>query len=222
MIKNLLVHFLLLFFCYNTQAVIDHTKWNEDFNEDGIRVYKKTNHQGPVIPLMVKAELHHPLEIIMSALGDSENRKNWVPRQSASKLLKKNNEFDRIEYSVTEVPWPFNDREFVYRARTVIDAKNKTITIHMHSVPWAPFKNGHVRGHMEDGSMIIKQITPNVFEFTMMFESDPKGMIPNWLINIAQKKWPVAFIKNMKNELAKIEKQQNYLFKGVDFFNLKM
>lgn len=215
--KNLLIT-LVSFSVF--AGTINMSLWQEQLSEDGIKVFSKKNHKGPVIPLMAQGQLNHSMDLLLSVLGDGDRRQEWIPRQKIGRTLKKMNHFDRIEYSVTNVPWPFNDREFVYRAKTEIVKKEKKVIIHMHSQPWQKFKNSYVRGEMHDGTMILRQLKPNVIEFTMKFESDPKGMIPNWIINIAQKKWPLKFIQNLRIQLQKVEKEGSYTYKGIDIFNL--
>jgi hypothetical protein len=213
---------LLLISSTNIFSSVDMSKWEKSLVKDGIVVYKKNIYQGNIIPLLVKAQINYPLDVIMSVLGASNRRTEWIPRQKSSQLLKRNSHYDRIEHSVTNVPWPFNNREFVYSAVTEILKKEKTIIIHMHSVDWPTFKNGNVRGYMHDGTMILRQIKKRVIEFTMKFESDPKGMIPNWIINIAQKKWPVNFIKNLRAQLKKVDLEGGHEYAGIDFFNLSL
>lgn len=215
---NKILMLLLLGFSFLAEAKIEMKDWQLADDIEGIKLYRKLKTSGAVVPLMVKAPLNFKLDIIMSILAASHRRSEWIPRNIGGRLLKKNNDFDRIEYTVTNVPWPFSNRDFVYRAITQIDAKNKSIIISMKSLPWPEIDDDNVRGFMNDGSMIIREIKPGYHEFTMMFESDPKGSIPKWIVNYAQKKWPIKFVQNLRNQIKKVLKEGRYQFKGVNFF----
>jgi predicted HNH restriction endonuclease len=215
--NKILIFFLLMTSIF-AEAKIKMSEWELAEDYDGIKLYRKEQTNSDIFPLMVKAPLNHKIEVIMSVLAASSRRKEWIPRNIGGRLLKKNSEFDRIEYTVTNVPWPFDNREFVYRAITKIDKDKKVITISMKSFPWKEIDSDNVRGFMHDGSMIIRQIKPKYYEFTMMFESDPKGSIPKWIVNYAQKKWPVAFVRNLRKQIKKVLKEGNYQFKGKDLF----
>ena len=39
----------------------------------------------------------------------------------------------------------------------------------------------------------------------MAFLNDFKGMIPTWIINIVQKKWPHKFMKSLRTQLNKAD-----------------
>ena len=97
------------------------------------------------------------------------------------------------------MPWPFQDREFVFRARIEIDREAGTFTAKMRSIESpteAPETSGLVRGVLESSTIHLRSLPPDAAtgqpatHVTVEIRADPKGNVPEWLVNLFQRDWP--------------------------------
>ncbi|MGK0367962.1 MAG: hypothetical protein ACI9QD_001102 [Thermoproteota archaeon] len=219
-LKRKVCFFVLILTLFSSQtfsATINWNDWKKFYTEDGITVYKVKNPKKSIIPLMAKAKIEYSLNAILSLLSRQDLRKQWVPRWGGSGVLKNISEFERIEFTVSKVPFPFYNREFIYKTKTTFDKINRTANIDIKTVEWKKLGKGYQRGHIYNGSLILKELSANQVEFTLNFETDPKGYIPKWLVNIVQKKWPFKYLTGLRTQLKTLTKTE-YKFKNRNFF----
>lgn len=205
--KNLIklsVLALVALFTVTAFAGID-TNWKKINNEDGIKVYRGKVTGYDVVAFKGDAIIDANIQEVMSVLYDMDNKKEWVARLVEAKIVRPLNKTSRIEYNRSRTPWPLSDRDFVYKAKINFN-KNKTFAkIRLSSVTdkKMPKKSGIVRGELKESMYTLTQLKNGKTRLTVEILADPKGMLPKWLVNIIQKKWPLKTINGIREQVAK-------------------
>jgi hypothetical protein len=181
-------------------------------NED-IHVFEDLNNKKDIILLKAETEIQAPLKVVLSVLANAPKKAEWMPNYGGSKTVKGNAPLNRIEYSISKVPSPFKDRDFVFKIDSIVDKKNKSITVKIKSVnDVVPVDDRYVRGELIHGTIYIEHVKESVTFVRIIFATDPKGLIPTWLVNYASRKWPFKMIKGLRMQVKKLlPKKEFYL-----------
>lgn len=174
---------------------LDENIWKKISDDEGIQAYERRegkNPYGDVVAFRGETVLPAKLAKIATILATPELQGEWVDAMEDYRLIEKVSKFETIEYNKTGVPWPFQDRDFVFRASVKVQIDPPLMLILMKSIedPRAPPVKGVVRGEMLISYFYMKEIAPNQTRVVVEMAVDPKGAIPLWLVNLTQKKWP--------------------------------
>lgn len=188
-------------------ASLNSVSWQVVSEGENIKVYQSKEKYGDTSLVPVKAEvvLNHPIEKVLTVLTDVPRKKEWMPKAVESKLIARKSIAESIEYVHYSSPWPFQDRVFLIGNKGVYDPKTQSVQVNFSSVERSdvPQKNGLVRGQTLEGHMMVKPLSANKTRLVMSFISDFKGVIPSWVMNIIQRKWPYEFMKGLNRQLEK-------------------
>jgi hypothetical protein len=182
-----------------------YSNWEFIADADGVKTFRRDAEDGAV-GFRGEALMSIPMEKIATLLADMESRKKWMDEVVEAKRIRMNSLFDRVEYNHTAVPWPFQNRDFVYSAKVELDKKDRTMIITMKSVedPENPPKSGIVRGKMLESRYYLHETEKGKTTFiTVEIMVDPMGAIPKWLARLKQKKWPRNTLTGLRNYLEK-------------------
>ena len=64
-----------------------------------------------------------------------------------------------------------------------------------------------VRAQLNQSKYLLEPLGENKTRVTVEIHTDPKGLLPAWLVNLIQKGWPVKTLNNLKNQTAKYNGQ---------------
>ena len=146
--------------------------------------------------------INAPLEKVLTVLGDSKRKPEWVPRMKKSTVIRRINELKHIELAQYHSPWPVKDREFLVTGFVEWNKKGKFLDVAVNSTEdkLAPLNKDHVRGDCY-GRIILKATDNNMTFMDVIFIINPKGSIPKWLVNIVQSNWPYNYLNNLNNRI---------------------
>ena len=223
--KNLIL-FSALFLGFNAFSGEDpkpasdarFSDWEFIKDSDGVKTFRR-DAEGGAVGFRGEATLSLPMDKIATLLADMESRKKWMDEVVETKRLHMKDLFDRVEYNHTAVPWPFQDRDFVYSAKVDFDKNTRTMIINMHSVedPAMPPVSGVVRGKMLESRYYLHEIEKGKTTFiSVEIMVDPMGAIPKWLARLKQKKWPRNTLTGLRDYLMKNEVTVPNEFKLLD------
>ncbi len=184
-----------------------YQNWEFISVKDGIKTFRRDAEDGSV-GFRGEVTMDQSLERIATLLADMGSRKKWMDEVVEAKRLSMTSLFDRVEYNHTAVPWPFQNRDFVYSVKVDLDTKNRTMVINMHSVedPSMPPKDGVVRGKMLESRYFLKELEKGKKSFvTVEIMVDPMGAIPKWIARLKQKKWPRNTLGGLRRYLETAE-----------------
>jgi hypothetical protein len=143
-----------------------------------------------------------PAEKIFGILIDDAHMQEWVNDLIFTKLLVKFGPHEGIFHEEYHLPWPLKNRDFVFHAGVFRDKKGVVhLTVKSVDDPKVPIESA-VRGEL-DGEYRITPLEKNKCRLEVEVISDPKGVIPKWVVNLYQKNWPYETLKAIVGQLSK-------------------
>lgn len=180
--------------------------WELVKDSDNIQTYTIVSDKTDIVKAKARAVFDASLVDVKTVLNEVGERYLWVPYLLESSIISELNENKRIEYSLFKAPWPASNRDFVY-SHEIVETSDKSIFYKMESVSLKQQAeiSGVVRGEVMESSYRLKSVGNNKTEIELIYHVDPKGWLPNWIVNIIQRALPYKILFNLRNKL--IEKQ---------------
>lgn len=178
--------------------------WQLVTDKNGIRVYTLESTHSKIVKAKAQININAPLIKIKSILDDVTHRHQWIPFLNISKTLTQYNNDKRIEYSHFHAPWPASDRDFVYEIELV--KKTDTMIVYkMQSIASSlmPLNDDKVRADLFETIYTLTVKSDGSTDVELIYHADPKGWIPNWIINIIQRVLPYKIMNNLREKAEK-------------------
>lgn len=180
----------------------DEKGWEKISAGDGIVVYKKVDDGSATITIRGEALIPAKLDDIADVMKDNKTAADWMPLIVARRDLKTLTANSRLEYTHLGMPWPVTDRYFINHAQADRNADG-SMRMFVRSVdePDADYlESDKVLGFLHTSEFLLTPKDGGTF-MQLEVNSDPRGMIPKFLVNMAQKKWPRDFFEGLKKQL---------------------
>jgi hypothetical protein len=134
---------------------------------------------------------------IFAVLWDRRAYTEFVPYIKYQDVLKET-ENEVLVYDQVKVPL-VSDRDYVVWVRRQIDTQSQVHKISFHSADpeGPPQAKGHVRARNIRGSWLLEPKPTGGTAITYTLYSEPGGWIPNWIVNLTQKKEVPKFLRLM-------------------------
>ena len=197
---NLLLFFLtLIVFDVNGQKSWELVKnnsgielWTKDFPESKIKQFK--------LRTLISCSLHDAYVV----LKDIKNMSHWYDRIKKVELLKEISQNEGMYLLEYELPIPFENRFSTVYGKIEFTPDKLTAT--------TEYKKFHLPGGYDDKIIVTQlwstwEIIPKSegqVEVTHSGFMDPKGNIPDWLINDGVTSGPLKTIRAFKNQISQI------------------
>lgn len=178
--------------------------WEFVYEKNDIKVFRKSFPQSDVRGVAGETIVDASPGKVIFILLDHKHKSEWIDYFEESHLVEDLAPNGNIQYSLFDLPFPVSDRDFLVHNQFSIDVEQKAIVMDIKSVPDArePEKGDVIRGQVIHGRFVlIPQGDKTIVQAEYL--TDPKGLIPNWLINILQKKWPIKTLEAMRAQLKK-------------------
>ncbi len=193
---------------YSARSQSAVPKWKLNKKKDGIEIYLRKHSVSGLKEAKGIMEMHTTLGSVITLLKDLNNHKNWMYANISSKLLKSDNNFHWILYTVSEAPWPLQNRDLISEASMMQDC-NKVIHIKIHAKPnYIAVNEDLVRiEYMRSEWTFTPKPNGNVviqFKIRINFG----GGLPLWVMNLVVDKGPFNTLVKMRENL-QLKKYQN-------------
>ena len=203
--KDLKISYLPTIFILCCAAFIApklEAKWTLKKDKNGVQIYTRPVEDSPLKEFKGVVNIRTTVEAAKTLLLDLPSYTEWSHNCIESSVLKINNENDIIGVTLTDAPWPVQDREAI--VQTIVVEKNGSTYLNMTALPnYLKTKDGVVRVPKMTG---FWKITPNAdgtVRVTQQVHASPGGRIPDWLANSAVVDTPYNTLLNMKQRLEK-------------------
>ena len=103
-----------------------------------------------------------------------------------------------------------NNRDYVYHVKASKKGENVYIAIKSTTHSDAPSTVG-VRAHLNNSNYVLEPLGENKTKVTVEIHTDPKGLLPSWLVNLIQKNWPVKTLNGIRKQTAKYSGENVHL-----------
>ena len=176
--------------------------WKKVDTNDGVTVYEKE--VGEMVAFRGEGQVTAPIGKLLYVIEDSAHWKEWIEHFDKGHLIEKKADFHKIFYQAFDSPFPASDRDIVYEARTRRDANTGTVYVDMRSVlhSKAP-KTVGVRVNLKYTRYEITPLTGGRLNVVMETLSNPGGSLPDFLVNWAQRDYPVKLFQGLRRQVKK-------------------
>ena len=187
-------------------------EWKEINDKDGIKVYKAKVPGTNIVAFKGTVTMDTPIKKIVWVLADRKHRKEWVDRLDINRELEIISPKERIIYQSFKMPFIISNRDMVYRSVLRRDKKSGVVSLRMKSVnhPKSPETVG-VRAELKNSQYTLTPLGNGKTQVMVEIHSDPKGLLPSWLVNLVQKSWPYKTLNALRNQVKK-DFVKNYNF----------
>lgn len=194
--KAFIILLCTIFFAISVEA---ENKWQLIRDEENIQVY--SGHSQNTIIRSVKGvvNISTSLDKLLNIFEDITKCPNWMYQCKSAMTLKQLNIVERIDYIVTDLPWPTWDRDLIIHSTFQQDRKTKQVEIKFRSLPdQVAEKSGIVRIEKIYGSMRFVPQKNGSIQFTYEISADPRGKIPKWMVNAMAIDFPFYTLKKLR------------------------
>ena len=187
------------------RPVVSPSAWTLVSDDDGISVYQKQVDGLDTISLRGEAIIDASPKNVAEVMADNRTAHEWIPMVAVRRTLKEYSPLDRIEYTHVDLPWPLTDRYFVNIGKgELLSDGSIRLLVKNYDQPdqLIAHENDKVLGilhysefrltSLEGGRRTHVQIEVN---------TDPRGLLPAWLVNATQKAWPRKFFVGLMAQL---------------------
>ena len=192
--------FILLFFTLSLALSAQaESKWQLIRDEDNIQVYSRHS-QGTVIQSVKGVvNISASLDKLLNIFEDIKKCPSWMYRCKRASTLKQINIVERVDYIVTDLPWPTWDRDLIIHSTFQQNRKTKQVEIKFRSLPsQVAVKSGIVRIKKMKGAMRFVPQKNGSIQFTYEISADPRGKIPKWMVNAMASDFPFYTLKKLR------------------------
>lgn len=180
--------------------------WKKVSEDKGIKTFRKDIPGSDIVAFRGEGMIDASIAKVAGILIDTPRKQEWVAKIVEAKDVRDMGPYERVEYNHTASGFFLvRDRDFVFHAKAEFDKPNNRITFNMQSVEDSlmPESDCCVRGYLGKSAYTLTAIDGNHTYAEVEIHADPKGGVPNWLVNLFQKSWPRTTLENMRAQAAK-------------------
>ena len=180
----------------------DDQHWDKINEQDGVTTFSRKEASKTLLSLKGVGRINSSSQRLIQLMRDPQSVSKWMPYLESKEVLKELSNDHRITLSLIRMPWPVKLRVIVSEEILSQPAANQTL-VEMRSVEF-PFKldEDAIVAKIYYSNFRLRSINKNQTEVSVEINGDPNGLLPKWLVNIAQKDWPRQVILGL-NRLVK-------------------
>jgi len=157
--------------------------------EAGIKVYYRTNQNG-YTEFRAVTRVRSSLGAFVGLFRDVDNMPNWVYRTKKVQTLTIPGATEAYAYTISEMPWPLDDRDSIVRSTLSQDPATLAITIYGSAVPdYLPRDSRYVRMPVVESFWRFTPVTEGLVEVEFQGYGDPGGNLSsgflNWVVRVS-------------------------------------
>ena len=166
--------------------------WDKVGTTKNVKVERKTMADSPLFAFRGKGTFNVPIGHLVTVLKDGTLAVEWVDLMLEHTVIRKIDESSNLIYESYGLPWPISDRDYLMIERYTYDGTTKVFTIDYESVtdPAKPVSRDFVRAIAFRTFWRLEQVGLGRTKVEVEVFTDPKGVLPSWLINLIQEDWP--------------------------------
>ena len=192
----------LVLFSTFASAAFGQYNWKLSKDEGGIKIYQSEVKHSKFKSIKVECTLEGTYDKLMTILNDVINQKKWVYNNVNSSMLQRISANEFYYYSETHLPWPMTNRDAIIHLKMNKDSLNRFLKISAVSVPgYIPEKSKMVRVPRSDISWYVTMPSAKTISIVYVFDTDPGGSLPAWVVNMFTDKGPYESFKKLSELL---------------------
>ena len=168
----------------SAEIPLDSDDWQLHADRNSIKIYTKAQKGSDFKAFKAVAVLDSPIENIMAVMANPKSCLEWVYGCIESYGFDENSFNKRYAYSVNDLPWPVQDRDYVLEINTRNDSQTGEIFMDMFAVSDKISKKSElVRVNLAETHYIFRPTQDGKTEMVWLQHTEPGGAIPSWLVN---------------------------------------
>ncbi len=212
MIKNILTYCLLLLI--TGLAFGQEDSWTLKKDKKDLKIYTRNIGESGIKELKIVTEMQTSLSSIIALFDDVNAYTSWVYSTDEAKITQTIAPNHIYYYSISDFPWPLNNRDVILSSLVEQDPETKVVTSTSTSKHDSyPRQKGMVRVEKLDAQWILTPKSGGIVHIIYTIKTDPGGNIPIFLTNAFIDRGPIQTISKMRDML----KKDKYKNAKVDF-----
>lgn len=198
--KTVFVGIFILIFAHFSYA--QENGWQLKRKAKELKVYTRNISETGIKELRITTQFETSLNSIVALLNDVPANTDWVYSSKVAKITEQVAPNNMYYYSVSDFPWPLQDRDLIVHSIIKQDADSKVITSTSYAAEDKyPLQKGIVRVMVFDSQWIFTPLPDGKIDIEYTVKTDPSGNIPVFLTNMFIDRGPVATMKKMRDML---------------------
>lgn len=204
--KNFIFFFFTFLLINSFDSYSAQENWEKIFTQDGIDIFKQDVPGTSVLRFKGQGILNQDILSIFAVLFEPDRKKEFIENCEEFQVLRVMDKDTSIAYTRIGSPFVFiSNRDIVMKSKIQFDNNLKTITAFFSEMNNFDKKvpKGTVRMKTLRGKWVLKSLSDNKTHVTYEVESDPGGLLPKWLVNLASKRLPFKTIKKLEQQASR-------------------
>jgi len=186
--------------------------WKLEKDKDGIKVYTRDTDKSAFDEFRATIQLNQSIHSFVAVMRDVESLHEWAYNVKNAKPLKMMGDSLQYYYSEVSIPFPFTDRDGIYRNKYIWKSDSSLLIIDIDILPnYIDEKEGLVRIPYGKGFWRVKVLGDSLIDITFQMVVDPGGGVPSWMANMFIDDTPTYTLTKLREVIVK-EKYQNRKF----------
>ena len=187
-------------------------------DKDGIKVYIFGKDSPNIASFRAVTHIDASMDSVLAVMFDNKNCKDWVHACKNSFIINDVSFNERYHYQSLAIPFPFKNREFIFRSVMKQNVVDKSVTILMFSAADYCHQNQSAQCQEVNQSGLVR-VKRSIGMYKLKVEgrgttiswvqyTDPAGKLPNWLVNQFVAQTPYHTFKNLAEKV----KEEKYKY----------
>jgi hypothetical protein len=176
-------------------------QWKLIVERNGIRLYAREVSGYSEAQFKGVGVVRRPVEAVASVLSDIASYPQWFFKCIEAKKIPAENssELHFFLYVAIDTPWPFSDRDVVYKTDVTIDYRLEKVFIHSIALktPLIPVKRQYVRITDSEHLWILEKISKERTRITFMNRTNAAGSFSKYLSNPGSRDTTMQSLENL-------------------------
>jgi hypothetical protein len=176
-------------------------EWKLIADKDGITLYARDVSGHPEAQYKGVGIINRPIEVVGSVLADIPSYPKWFFKCIESKKIpvKNSTKHNFSLYVAIDAPWPFSDRDVVYKTEIAIDYALGKVVIQSTALkePLVPLRRQYVRITDSEHQWILEKISADRTRITFINRTNAAGSFANYISNPGIRDTTFHSLKNL-------------------------
>ena len=176
--------------------------WDLIKEKKEIKIYTRSNTVSSFKEFKAVTKIEAKVNDFLAVLYDIDGLSDWAYNIRESKLLDRPGEHLQTYYAVAKAPWPYKNRDGVYRNVITWDSDKMELLVKIEMLEGVMDPNDAYVRMDGYGYWKIRELNNDLLEVTFQMQVDPGGSIKAWMANMFVSDSPFYTMLGLKEALS--------------------